>query len=172
MLVSITGLRLFASNGDNGSLDEVIHLYMKRSLLVIHEKDIFIHTMTFMYGNTLHLLWINDLLIIICIILLYRVVLCSVLNAILLLFWKRDSNNEAFYPVSSAKLIYRNAAMIIPDKIYCLIRIKGEQVRMVTKPRTLGLFGHCNNYQNHHCTLLWYVIIVIMFSYILILWYA
>ena len=44
----------------------------------------------------------------ICKILLYKVVLCSVINAILLLFWKRDNNDEALYPVSSVKFICSN----------------------------------------------------------------
>ena len=39
---------------------------------------------------------------------------------------------------------FRFAAMTKPAQIYCVIFIKspGEQVRMVTTPRTLGLLGH------------------------------
>ena len=54
--------------------------------------------------------------------------------------------DNVLYPVSSAQCICCIAAMTItkPGKIYCVICIKstGEQVSMVTKPRTLELLGN------------------------------
>ena len=73
-------------------------------------------------------------------------VLCSMKSAILLLFRNKESNDDALCPVSSFKCICRIAVMANPGKIYCLILFdmykSSEHASIVTKPRTLGLFGH------------------------------
>ena len=73
-------------------------------------------------------------------------VLCNLYSAIFLLVSHKDNNDDALHPVSSAQYICRIAVMTEPDKIYCVICIKstGEQVSMVTKPRTLGLFKNAD----------------------------
>ena len=81
---------------------------------------------------------------IICIILLYRIILCNLHSAILLLFLSKDSNNDALCPVLSPQCICRIAAMTMLGKIYCVICIKstGEHVIMATKPHTH--WGSCD----------------------------
>ena len=68
-------------------------------------------------------IWINDLLLIICIILLYRMVLCSLYSVILLLFLNKDSINNTLCPVSSAHCICRIAAMTKPCIAYYVLSI-------------------------------------------------
>ena len=77
----------------------------------IYEKALFILKMSWIVWNITHLLWINYLLIIITIILLYRMVLCSLESNILLLFRKKESNDDALYPVSSVECIGRIVVM-------------------------------------------------------------
>ena len=59
-LISITSLHYFANKGDNGSLD-----------MFINEKALYFHKIDLFLWNKTHILWINDLLQNICIILFY-----------------------------------------------------------------------------------------------------
>ena len=73
-------------------------------------------------------------------------VLCSLNSAFLLLFRDKHNNDidDAMYPVLSAQSICRIAAMTKLGRFYFVICITltGEQVSMVTKPRSLELLGH------------------------------
>ena len=74
MFISITGLHSFANNCDKKSMDGVLYV-----------KTLFIHSVLSIENfNTF--LWINYILIITCIIHLYRMVLCSLHIDILPLF--------------------------------------------------------------------------------------